>query len=91
MATTTFKLIKTTPFDTNGTKGIAYVVALNGRAMNCSTLSFADQPDAIKLDKDKLVINGDIEVVKRPYVNGLGETVQGLSIFPALGIALSDV
>lgn len=92
---TTFKLIKATPFDTNGTKGITYTVALKGRVLNVSTLSFADEAvDTIKAD-DKagtLTINCAIEVVKKPYVSlATGEVMQGLSVLPAFGVAISDI
>lgn len=90
---TTFKLIKTIPFDTNGTKGTNYVVALKGRALNVSSLSFVDEGDkAIVADETKktLVINCAIEVVQRPYVDlGTGEVRNGLSVLPAFGVAVA--
>lgn len=82
---TTFKLIKSKTFDTNGVKGTTHTIAYKGRAMNLSTLSFADEDkDVIKLSEDKksLIIDTKISIVQKPYLNDLGETVMGLSVMP---------
>lgn len=81
---TTFKLIKSKDFDTNGTKGTAFTVAYKGRALNLSTLSFTDEPDVIKVSADKKSVSIDtkISIVQCPYLNDLGETLMGLSIMP---------
>lgn len=82
---TTFKLIKSKTFDTNGVKGTAYTVAYKGRAMNVSTLSFTDEEkDCIVADLNKmtLAINTKIAIVQKPYLNDVGEIIQGLSVMP---------
>lgn len=91
----TLKLIRSKAFDTNGTKGTVYTCALKGRVLNVSSLSFADEAkDTLKAD-DKagtLVINCNIEVVKRPYYDAASEgMIMGLSVLPAFGVNISDV
>lgn len=92
---TTLKLIRSKSFDTNGTKGTTYTCALKGRVLNVSSLSFADEAaDCLKADEKTmtLVINCAIEVVKRPYIDVVtGESVMGLSVLPAFGVAISEI
>lgn len=91
---TTLKVIKKKDFDTNGTKGTAFTCAFKGRVLNVSTLSFTDEDkDCLKHDDkaNTLVINCNIEIVKKPYIDALGEVVNGLSVLPAFGLALSEV
>ena len=85
-----FKVIKSKAFDTAGVKGVAYTVALRGRAINVSTLSFEEGEIKPSDDNKTLSISCEVEAVKSPYVNELGETVQGLKLMPKLGIAISD-
>lgn len=90
----TFKVIKVKEFDTNGTKGTNYTVALSGRVLNVSSLSFQDEDkDVLKYDAklSTLTINCGIEVTKRPYLDALGNSVMGLSVMPEFGLQLSDV
>ena len=66
----TLKLIKSKDFDTNGTKGTAYTCAFKGRALNVSSLSFADEAaDCLVADNKAMTlkINTAIEIVSRPY------------------------
>jgi hypothetical protein len=88
--TMNFRIIKSTEFEFEGKKGTAFTVAHAGRVLQVSTLYFEDENSLVVAD-GKLTIKGDIEVIKKPYVNKMGETVQGLSIMPKFGIALSDV
>lgn len=92
---TTLKVIRKKDFDTNGTKGTTYTCALKGRVLNVSSLSFADEDkDCLKYDDkaNTLVINCNIEVIKRPYVDvTTGELVNGLAVLPAFGVQLSEV
>ena len=85
-----FRIVKFTEFEHEGKKGTVFTVAHSGRVLQVSTLHFDDEGALVSAD-NKLTIKGDIEVVKKPYINKLGETVQGLSIMPKFGIALSDV
>ena len=85
-----FRIIKFTDFEHEGKKGTAYTVAHAGRVLQVSTLYFEEEGALVAAD-GKLTIKGDIEVIKKPYVNKMGETVQGLSIMPKFGISLSDV
>lgn len=89
----TLKLIKMKAFDTNGTKGIAYTCALKGRAVNVSSLSFADEAEGtLKADETAmtLVINCNVEIVERPYFDVASDSAKvGLTVMPALGIAIS--
>jgi hypothetical protein len=88
--TMNFRIIKFTDFEHEGKKGTAYTVAHAGRVLQVSTLYFEEE-GALTATDGKLSIKGDIEVIKKPYVNKMGETVQGLSIMPKFGISLSDV
>jgi len=89
---TTFKLIKSTSFDTNGVKGTVHTVAYKGRALNLSTLSFAETPEyQIQVDataKTLVVSGGDIAIVQKDYLNELNQTVHGLSIYPKFDLAI---
>jgi hypothetical protein len=85
-----FRIVKFTDFELEDkTKGTVYTVAHSGRVLQVSTLHF--EAGELTAAEGKLTIKGDIEVVKRPYVNKLGETVQGLSIMPKFGLSLSEV
>lgn len=93
---TTFKLIKSSePFTVpNSTvKHVAHTVAYHGRALNLSTLSFADTPDyKITVDataKTVKIEGGDISVIQRPYVDAVTNEVRtGLSIMPKFDLAI---
>lgn len=86
----TLKLIKMKAFDTNGTKGVAYTCALKGRALNVSSLSFADEAkDTLVVDEKAmtLTINTKIEIVANSYYDVATESTKvGLTVMPALGV-----
>ena len=86
-----FQIIKQTEFsftkDSKETKGVNYVVAHKGRAMQVSSLNF--EAGQLNPKDGVLSISGDIELVAKPYTNGLGETVKGISVMPKMDIAIS--
>ena len=85
---TTFKIIKTTPFNKNGFTGTHYSVAYKARVLGVSTLSFSDTPDDLKVNGDQLTISGDLEIRKKENTTLEGKTMISLNIVPALGIAV---
>ena len=88
-----FKIIKEVPFDNGTVKGTSFILAVQGRAVNFGTLSFEDSD--VKYAKNAagthLEVQGELEVVKSPYTNTHGETVQGLKFMPKFGFNLSDI
>ena len=85
-----FRIIKSKDFNTDNVKGTSYTVAYKGRVLNVSSLAFEAEDLTVSTDKTILSISCDIELVKSPYTNSVGETVQGVKIMPSLGLALSD-
>ena len=88
-----FKIIKQKSFSFTNSEdvaetGIAYTLAYKGRVFQASTLNFEN--NELKADGNKLTISGDIDAVKAPYVNSLGETVNGVKLMPKLDMVLSD-
>lgn len=86
----TFKIIKSTPFEYEGAKHTHYTLGVQGRIVTLSTLSFQDSDVIVAEKEGKLEVKGEVEVIKRPYTNSLGEVVQGLQFMPKLGFSISD-
>ena len=88
-----FKIIKEVSFDNGTVKGTNFILGVQGRAVNFSSLSFEDSD--VKYSKNAagthLEVIGELEVVKSLYTNALGETVQGLKFMPKFGFNLSDI
>jgi hypothetical protein len=88
-----FKIIKEIPFDNGKVKGTNYILGVQGRAVNFSSLAFEDSN--VQFAKNTagthLEVSGELEVMKSPYTNALGETVQGLKFMPKFGFNLSEI
>lgn len=88
-----FKVIKKKDFDNGTVKGTNYILAVQGRAVNFSSLTFQDSDVKFDLNKSKthLEISGEIEVIKDTYIDSLGQTKIGLKFMPKFGFDLSDI
>ncbi len=87
-----FKIIKQSAFTigegADAKKGVNYVVAHKGRALNISSLDF--EADELKVNAEGLLsAKGDLEIVAQTY-DDLGVTRQGLKIKPKMDLALSS-
>ena len=91
MAIKAFKIIKKKSF-TGSANGTAYTIAMCGRVVNATTLSFEDSDTVIKENTagTHLEVEGAFDIVKSPYENDLGEKVMGLKMMPAFGIVVSN-
>ena len=88
-----FKIIKQKAFtfsDAKGTeqKGVAYTVAHKGRAFQVSTLNFEE--GQLSEAKGVLTIQGDLDAVKAPYTDSLGNSAVGVKLMPKMDLVLSD-
>ena len=87
----TFKVIKSKKFQVDGVDHTHYTLGVQGRIVTLSTLQFTESDNVISENDGKLSITGELEVIKRPYTNTLGEVVQGLQFMPKFGFGLSDI
>jgi len=84
-----FKFIKKTDWTANnGNTGTTVVVALKGRVF---TFNLEDFTKA-KIDEEKGTVDlGEVpNVVKNPYMDGLGNQKMGLRLMPKMDLELSD-
>ena len=88
-----FRIIKATDFSTDKATGTNYVLGVQGRVVTLSTLSFDDTPDVkLTVTDNVLSVTGcDLSIVKRPYVNQLGESVMGLQFMPKFAFSLDEI
>ena len=83
---TTFNIIKTTPFDTNGIKGTTFTLGHKGYVINASSLNF-EEGDLVAT-KDKLQVNCNVVLKKTTYINNEGNKAQGLQLMRKLDIEI---
>jgi len=88
-----FKIIKKVDFDNGTVKGTNFILGVQGRAVNFSSLSFegSDVKFALNSANTHLEVEGELEVLKDTYIDNLGQTKIGLKFMPKFGFDLSLV
>ena len=88
-----FEIIKQTPFTFNKegkeVKGVAYTVAHKARVIQASTINFEE--GELVADGNTLNVKTEVELVKKPYTNGLGEVINGLQLVPKMDLDILDI
>jgi hypothetical protein len=84
---TTFKLIKSSPFEFEGTKHNNYIVAYQGRVFQISTLNW--EASDLDVTANSLKVLKPLEVVKKESIDPVTECkVIRLSILPKCDLEL---
>ena len=82
-----YRIIKKVSFELQDkTKGTAFTVAHKGRAINVSTLAFGAED--IQEEDNHITVKGDVVLVKAPYINSLGQEMQGLKLMPKMDLEI---
>ncbi len=87
----TLKIIKTKPFEANGSKETHYTCAYKGRVFGVNTLRIPADQIKLNAEKNSLTISCDVEVTKNESVDPLtGQISKFLDIVQKMDLALSE-